>query len=117
MINGQEQVAGFVGVQRLYANLAQEITMGARDAIEQDTTREPNGAVDAVLNRAEDGDDNANEEDEHLQRVDAPETVDDVGRGDEVTDGMDDDGGQGGRGDVKEDGGEGVDGQQDDDGG
>lgn len=63
-----------------------------------------NGAIDAVLNVGENGDQHADEKDDHFQGRDPPKLINGVRRGDEVSDRMDDDCGQGRVGNVKKHG-------------
>ncbi|KAG9912404.1 sulfate permease, partial [Aureobasidium melanogenum] len=58
------------------------------DTEEEERDRHADGGVDAVLNRREDGDEDTSEEDENLDRRNSPELVHSVGRGNEITDSM-----------------------------
>ena len=102
---------------RVHLDLAQEAAAGFDDAEQEEGGRGGDGGVDAVLDGGEDGDEDAGQENDDFERRDAPELIDRVGRGDEIEDGVDDDGRQGGARDVKKHGGEGVDGQEHDEGG
>lgn len=71
--------------------------------------------LDTDLDRSKDGDDNASKENNDLKRCDTPETVKSSGRGDEITDSVDDDCCKTGIGNVEEDCLEKVDGEKDED--
>jgi len=73
------------------------------------------GDVNAVVNGAENDGEDTSEEDDKLQRADTPELVDSVGRGDQISDGVDDDSAQRCAWNVKEDGSQGVDSDEHDD--
>ncbi|TKW52537.1 hypothetical protein CTA1_13432 [Colletotrichum tanaceti] len=112
-----DALAGRVLGSAVDADAAEEVALGLGEAHEEEGERGAHGQVDAVLDVGEDGEQDAGEEDEDLEGRHLPELVDDLGGRDEVADGVDDEAGEGGHGDVEEDGGQGVEGQQDDDGG
>ena len=102
---------------RVDLSLAEELSGALGDAPQQNATRSPNGRVDAVLDRGEEGDEDTGEEDNDFEGRGQPELVHLPRRGDQVADGVDDHGGKGTIGDIEEDGGEGIEGEQDEDGG
>lgn len=76
------------------ADAAEDEAFGAGVAEEQDGGGGGDGGVDAVFDVGEDGDEDAGEENDDFQRGDLVETVDDIGRRDEITHGVNDQPGQ-----------------------
>ncbi len=81
---------------------AEEPAAGLGDAHEHDGHREADDEVDAGLEVGENHDDDGGEEGERLKRRHLPEAVHDVGRRDEIADGVDDEARQTRRRDVEE---------------
>lgn len=106
-----------VGLHGADANNTEEAALGLEQTEDDNSKRNADGGVDTVLNGAEDGDENTSEEDDHLNRSNAPELVDDLGGSDDISDSVDDDGREGSVGDVEEDSSQGIEGKEHNDGG
>lgn len=129
VIDGQESLAGAVRAM-LEGTILLELVLG--DTIDADASEDRalslgqaeeeegggggDGEVDAVLDVGEEGEEDTGKENKHLERRYFPELVDNVGRGNEINDSVDNEAGQGGHGNVEEDLGQGVESQEDDDG-
>ncbi|KAG9859398.1 sulfate permease, partial [Aureobasidium melanogenum] len=88
MLNGQEDIAICLLVVIVAGRPVLETAASFDDTEEEERDRHADGGVDAVLNRREDGDEDTSEEDENLDRRNSPELVHSVGRGNEITDSM-----------------------------
>ena len=96
---------------------AEEAALGLENAEEKDSKGQADCAVNAVLDGGEDGHENTDEENEDFEGRNEPELIDSVGGRDEITDSMDNDGGEGGVWDIVENGRQSIDGQQNHDSG
>ncbi|GJC94393.1 hypothetical protein ColKHC_03219 [Colletotrichum higginsianum] len=96
------------------AGPAEEAAPGPREAEKQQGRRKGDGDVDAVLEGGEEGHEDADEVDDDVGRRHEPRLEDVVRRGDEVDDGVDDEGGEAGHGDVVEHRRQGVQGEEQD---
>lgn len=76
---------------RMDFHLAKEAAFGFDDAEEQNTKRDTDRRVDTVFDAGKDGHKDTSKEDDDFQRRDAPELVKGVWRGDQVSNGVDDD--------------------------
>jgi len=72
-------------------HLTQESTLGLDDPEHQDGEGNADGGVDTVLDRREDGHDDPDKKDQDIKRRHAPELIDGIRRGDQVTNSVDDD--------------------------
>jgi hypothetical protein len=105
-----------IGLHGSDTHNTKEATAGLEETEDDDSGGHGNRGVDTVLNRAEDGNKNTSEEDDNLNGRDTPELVNDLGRGDDISDGVDDNTSKTRVGDVEEDSGKGVESEQDNNG-
>lgn len=104
------------GLLRVERDTAEEVPAGVRDAHEEQRERRADRGVDTVLDCREHGDEYRSEPDDELEGGHAPEGEHLAGRGDEIGDGVDDDGGETRARDPEEGGGEAVERDDNDDG-
>ncbi|KAI6771160.1 hypothetical protein HG531_010015 [Fusarium graminearum] len=105
-----------IGLHGSDTNDTHEATAGLEETEDNNSSGHGNCGVDSVLNGAEDGYDNTSEEDDDLDWGDTPKLVDDLGRGNDISDSVNDDTSKTGVGDVEENGGQGIKSEQDNDG-
>lgn len=101
-----------VGLHGADADNTEEAALGLEKSDDDNGKGDADGGVDAILDAGEDGNENTSEEDGHLKGRDAPELVDDLGRGDDISHSVDDDSGESCVGNVEEDSSQGVESQQ-----
>lgn len=101
----------------MHLNSSKERSSGLGDADEKQDDGSQDRSVNAELDRVEDRNEDACKPDEEFQRRDEPEGVHLGWRRDEIGDGVNDDGGKTGEGDIEESVGETVQGDDDDDSG
>lgn len=90
---------------RVNLDASKEASLGLEGSEEEKGSRDRDGGVDTVLDGAEYGDEDTSEEDDDLEWRNLPEAIDDSWRSDQVTDGVNDNGGEGSIGNVEENGG------------
>jgi hypothetical protein len=105
-----------IGLHGSDTNNTKEATAGLEETEDDDSGGHGNRGVDTVLNRAEDRNKNTSEEDDNLNGRDTPELVNDLGRGDDISDSVDDNTSKTSVGDVEENSGKGVESEQDNNG-
>lgn len=110
-ISVQEVVAN----HRVNGHPSKELTTCLSHPEQQNGRRNTNSAVNAILNGGENRHDHTNKEDNGIQGGDSPELVNRVGRGDQITNTVNDNTGKGRFRDVKENSCECVDGDEDED--
>jgi len=116
MREGHEHLAHVRWVtSRMYPNSSEEVTSRVCKPENEKDSRCCQGNIDAVFYTRENGYDNCGDEDDVLERGNAPEPVTLCGRGDEIGDGVDNDSGERGRGNPEECGSETIQGDEDDD--
>lgn len=98
------------------ASAAQEPSLAEEQAPNEDNKRSADGDIDTILNVGEDSDEDTSKEDDDLMGSNTPELEDGLGRGDDITDGVDNDGGESRVGNVEEEGCQGIECEQDDNG-
>ena len=101
------------GIRRRAIDLdfSEQVTTCEQPSPKENSERRGDGHVDSVLNVGKDSDEDTCEEDDHLDRRCLPELIDNIRRGDEVADRMDNDSRKTCTGDVEEHAGEGVKGK------
>lgn len=83
---------------------SEEATPCLESSEDEQSERNAYGGVDTILNGAEDGDEDASKEDDNLKGRNLPEAVDNSWRGDQITNGVNNDRGEGGIRNVEENG-------------
>jgi len=104
-------VEQMIAHDRVDLGFSEEAAPGFAQAEEQHRCRDGYCRVNAVLNTAEDGHNDANEEDGYFKWRNPPELIDGVGRSNQVSDCVDNDSGQGSIGNVPEHCRESIDGE------
>lgn len=112
-----EDITCGAGISWVHLNSSKERSSGLGDADEKQDDGSQDRSVNAELDRVEDRNEDACKPDEEFQRRDEPEGVHLGWRRDEIGDGVNDDGGKTGEGDIEESVGETVQGDDDDDSG
>lgn len=101
-----------VGLHGADTDNTEEAALGLEKSEDDNGKGDADGGVDSVLDAGEDGNEDTSEEDGHLKGRDAPELVNDLGRGDDISDSVDDDSGESCVGNVEEDSSQSVESQQ-----
>ena len=110
-----EDITTGFAIRWVHLDASKECSSWFGDADEEQEDGGQDRGVDTVLDGRENGHEDACSPDDEFKRRDEPERIDLAWRGDEIGDGVDNDGGKTGEGDEEESVGETIEGDDDDD--